>query len=87
MMPVKDEYRLRESNTRARVRKHASNRAEMPHPVPASFGVETADADTPFARRNDIKSSVCERDENTASIVMIITLPSYNRISFLGVLL
>lgn len=50
----------------------------MPHPTPASLGVETADAGTPFARKKEMKSSVSERDLNTDNIVMMPSLPSYN---------
>lgn len=77
-MPEKEEYRFRLRKKRTRSRNGSSNRAEIPHPTFASRGVFTACAGTPFPFNTDMNSRVCARERNTANIVMILHLPSYN---------
>lgn len=81
MNPAKEEYRRPASKLFTRGRKFPSNFAEIPQPTPASLGVETACTGIPLLFNTVMKSSVCARDLNTANVVMIATLPSYNKIS------
>ncbi len=80
MNPAKEEYGFFFKTNCARDKNRPSNLAEIPQPTPASLGVLTAEAGTPPERSAAIKSSVCARERNTANVVMIFNLPSYNRL-------